>query len=71
MYRDTKVVLKTIHDENEDRLRNHLISQGSFFYNVIENSLSKANSDWSLTHQNLPKNIFNFTIRYINNSSNS
>ena len=68
MYRNTKEVIKAIHDEHEDRLKTHLISQGSFFSNIIDNSLSKVNSVWSLAQRNLPKNIFNFTIRYINNS---
>ena len=68
MYRNTKEVIKAIHDGNEDRLKNHLISQGSFFSNTIENSLSKVNYVWSLTQRNMPKNIFYFTIRFINNS---
>ena len=68
MYRNTKEVIKAIHDEHEDRLKTHLISQGSFFSNIIDNSLYKVNSVWSLAQRNLPKNIFNFTIHYINNS---
>ena len=31
-------------------------------------SLSKLNDIWSKSQSNLPKNIYNFTIRYINNS---
>ncbi|CAB4035862.1 Hypothetical predicted protein, partial [Paramuricea clavata] len=31
-------------------------------------SLSKLNGIWSKSQSNLPKNIYNFTIRYINNS---
>ena len=42
--------------------------QGSFFSNVIKFSLSKLNGIWSKSQSNLPKNIYNFTIRYINNS---
>ena len=30
--------------------------------------LTKLNSIWSSVHSNLPKNIFNFTVRYINNT---
>ena len=67
-YRNTKEALKAIQNEHEDRLKNHLISQGSFFSNMAETSLSSVNSVWSLAERNLPKNIFNFTIRYINNS---
>ena len=42
--------------------------QGCFFSNVIKFSLKKLNSLWSKSQSNLPKNIYNFTIRYINNS---
>ena len=30
--------------------------------------LTKLNSIWSSVHSNLPKNIFNFTVRYINDT---
>ena len=36
--------------------------------NVIKYSLSSVNSIWSEAQSHLPKNIYNFTIRYINNS---
>ena len=62
MYRNTKEVLKDIQHEDEDRLKNHLISQGSFFSNMVEPSLFSANSVWSIAQRNLPKNIFNFTF---------
>ena len=42
--------------------------QGCFFSNVIKFSLKKLNSLWSKSQSNLPKNIYNFTICYINNS---
>ena len=68
MYKNTKEVLKAIQNEHEDRLKNHLVSQGSFFSNIVETSLSSVNSIWSLAQRNLPKNILNFSIRCINNS---
>ena len=40
MYKNTKDVLKTFRNENEQRLQNHLILRGSFFSNVIKNSTS-------------------------------
>ena len=55
-------------DDDDDDDKNHLISQASLFSNMAENSLSSVNSVWSLAQRTLPKNIFNFTIRYINNS---
>ena len=45
-----------------------LSSQGFFFSNVVKYSLSTVNSIWSEAQSHLPKNIYNFTIRYINNS---
>ena len=60
--------MKAFRNENEQRLQNHLISQGSFFSSIIKNSTSSFNSLWSSVQSRLPKNIFNFTVRYINNS---
>ena len=68
IYKNTKDVLKAFRNENEQRLHNHLISQGSFFSSVIKNSTSSFNSLWSSAQSRLAKNIFNFTVRYINNS---
>ena len=68
VYKSTKEVLKDFHFNQEDKPLDHLTSQGFFFTNVIKLSLSSVNSVWSSVHSNLPKNIYNFTIRYINNS---
>ena len=42
--------------------------QGSFFTSISKFSLAKVNAIWPTCQSKLPKNIFNFTIRYINNS---
>ena len=68
MYKFTKKVLKDFCSNQEDKLQHHLTSQGFFFSNVIKYSLSSVNSIWSEAQSNLPKNIYSFTIRYINNS---
>ena len=68
MYKESKDVLKAVREKHEDRLQNHLMSQGSFFSNIIKYSTSTFNSLWSTVQNKLPKNIFSFTIRYINNS---
>ena len=60
--------LNTIRKQHEDKLQHHLISQGSFFSNIIKHSTLSFNSIWSSVQSKLPKNIFNFTIRYINNT---
>ena len=53
-------MIKSFRDDQEDKLTNHLTYQGSF--------LTQVNTIWPACQSKLPKNIFNFTIRYINNS---
>ncbi|CAB4030630.1 Hypothetical predicted protein [Paramuricea clavata] len=67
-YNSTKEVLKTFHSQQENKLRDRLKCQGSFFENVSKFSLSQLNAIWSVSQSKLPKNIFNFTIRYMNNT---
>ena len=64
VYKSTREVLKDFCSNQEDKLQHHLTSEGFFLSNVIKYSLSSVNSIWSETH--LPKNIYNFTIHYIN-----
>ena len=49
-------------------MKAHLVSLGSFFSSATSHSLPKFNSIWSSAQSNLPKNIFNFNVRYINNT---
>ena len=65
-YNSTKEVIKQFRTSQEDKLENHLTSQGSFFSSVTKFSLLQVNTIWSACQSKLPKNIFNFTIRYIN-----
>ena len=67
-YNSTKEVLKSFRQDQEDKLNNKLLHQGSFFSSISKFSLSQVNSIWSTCQSKLPKNIFNFTNRYINNS---
>ena len=68
VYKSTKEVLEDFRSNQEDKLQHHLTSQGFFFSNVIKYSLLSVNSIWSEAQSHLPKNIYNFTIRFINNS---
>ena len=68
VYSTTKEILKSFNSQQQIKLQSHLVVQGSFFLNVIKFSLKKLNSLWSKSQSNLPKNIYNFTIRCINNS---
>ena len=67
-YKSTKDVLKDFRSSQEDKLQHNLISQGFFFTCVDKYSLKSINSIWSTVQSKLPKNIFNFTVRYINNT---
>ena len=53
---------------HEDKLQNQFVCQGSFFSSVSQFSFHQLNKVWSSAQSKLPKNIYNFTIRYINNS---
>ena len=68
VYNSTKEVLKDFRSEQEEKLQNQLTCQGSFFSSVTKFFLSKLNKMWSTAQSKLPKNIFSFTICYINNS---
>ena len=67
-YKNTKDILKSFHSQQEDRLRDQLFSQGSFFRSMSEHSLTTLYSLWSSAQSSLPKNIFNFSVKYINNT---
>ena len=67
-YRNTKQVLTTIRNSQEDRINHELTSQGFIVSAILTLSDLKACSLWSIVQQNMPKNIFNFTIKYLNNS---
>ena len=66
-YRNTKDVLKSFPCNLEEKLKDHLVSQGSFFSTVTSQALSKLNSLWSSAQGTPPKN-FNFTVMYSNNT---
>ncbi|CAB4040395.1 Hypothetical predicted protein, partial [Paramuricea clavata] len=67
-YSSAKEVLKDFRSGHENKLLNQLTSQGSFFCSVTKFALPQLNKVWSIAQSKLPKNICNFTIRYINNS---
>ena len=68
IYKNTKEVLKAVRSEHEMKLQNDLISQGWFFSIISQQSILNLTSAWSSVQRKLPKNIFNFSIKYINNT---
>ena len=67
-YQNTKQVLTAIRKDHEDRINHDLKSQGFIISSILKYSFLKATSFWTVVQQNMPKNIFNFTIKYLNNT---
>ena len=68
MQKSSKEVFKDFLFNQEDKLQHHRTFQGFFFLNAIKYSLSPVNPIWEEAQSHLPRNIYNFTIRYIINS---
>ena len=67
-YKNTKHVLKKVRDEHTEKLQSQLPSQGFIITFLLNHSLNQLNSLWYSAQSSLPKNIFNFTVRYLNNT---
>ena len=67
-FRNTKQVLNTIPNDNEDRIHHDLTSQGFILTSILLHASSKTRGLWSKVQKNMPRNIFNFTIKYLNNT---
>ena len=67
-YRNTKQVLKAVRQNHTEKLSSNLTSQGFIITFILNHSLQAVNSLWSSAQSKLPKNIFNFTVRYLNNT---
>ena len=67
-YRNTKQVLKAVRQNHTEKLSSNLTSQGFIITFILNHSLKAVNSLWSSAQSKLPKNIFNFTVRYLNNT---
>ena len=67
-YRNTKQVLKAARQNHTDKLQSNLTSQGFIIIFLLNHSLKAINSLWSSAQSKLPKNIFNFTVRHLNNT---
>ena len=67
-YKNTKQVLTAIQKDHEDRINLELTSQGFIMSSILKLSNSNTRSLWFTVQQNMPKNIFNFMIKYLNNT---
>ena len=68
IYQNTRQILKSIRAEHTSRLQTQLPSQGFIISFLLKHSLQKLHSLWSASQSKLPVNIFNFTIKYPNNT---
>ena len=68
IYKNTKQVLKSIRTELTDRLQTGMLSKVFIISFLVANTLKYINSLWSRDQSKLPANIFNLTIKYLNNT---
>ena len=68
LYQNTKQVLNAVQKNNEMRITHELKSQGFIISSILTHASSRTRSLWSSVQQSTPKNIFNFSIKYLNNT---
>jgi hypothetical protein len=66
-FNNCREVLKEIRDEKLDKV-NKLVSQSIVVKALWQETLVSDVKQWHRTLNKLPKNIFNFCIRYLNNT---
>ena len=67
-FQNTKQVLKSIQQDHEEPINNTLLSQGLVISSIIKQSSQNFRGVWSIVQQNMQRNIFNFSIKYLNNT---
>ena len=65
-FQNNKQVLKAVQQEHEDRIKSILLSQSLVISYILKFPCQKTSTVWSTVQQNMPRNIFNFTIKYLN-----
>ena len=67
-FNSTKNVLKSIRQNLSEKGKNDLNTQGLVARHAWDSSLISTKSIWCAVQKYTPKNIFNFTIMYLNNT---
>ena len=67
-FRSTREVLKKVSDDESNHITNEVMSSGLVLRSMWNFSLSAARKYWYTAFENMPKNIYNFTMRYMNNT---
>ena len=68
IYKSSKDAIKTLRSLNKDRIENKLTSQKLIISSVWQFSSPKLSKYWSKVVESMPRNIYNFCIRYLNNA---
>ena len=68
MFNSSQEVMKSIHHDKKSRLENTLKTQGFIITSIIRDSLQVTSTIWLKMQSSLPKNIYSFTMRYLNNT---
>ena len=68
LFRSPREVPKKVRDDESNRIMNELMSSGLVLRSMWNFSLSTARKYWYTAFENMPKNIYNFTMRYMNNT---
>ena len=66
-YIHTQQVLKSIQSHHYHRITNDITSQGLVISSILKFASQSTAKLWSTVHQKMPKNIFSFTLKYLNN----
>ena len=67
-YKNAKQVLKAVQKQHQCRLEYELISQGFITSSIIKFASPKVTSLWSTVQKSMPKNIPNFSLKYLTNT---
>ena len=67
-YKNTKQVVKAVQKQHQGHLEHELTSQGFIVSSIIKFVSPKVTSLWSTVQQSMPKNIFNFSLKYLTNT---
>ena len=67
-YRNTKQVLKSIQTHHHHRITSILTSQGLVISSILKYGSKTTTKLWSSVQQGMTKTIFNFTLKYLNNT---
>ena len=62
------VVQKSIRNDTTNKIKENLTTQGMVIRHIWDSILASTKTAWTSVQKCLQKNIYNFTIRYLNNT---